>query len=274
MMGLGPRKRWGQNFLINKGAREKLLRILGDPGERELWEIGPGLGAMTHMILPKGYKLKVFEIDPGYVEYLNMVFGEYENFSIVKGDVIKTWKEFQPEKENYPLIIGNLPYNAASAIIGDFIENEFYPPKMVFTIQKEMGQRMTAVPGTKNYSSFSVLCQFAYEIKFVGTLNPGSFYPVPRVSSAIIEMKLRSHIKDVTDRKQFFRLVRSLFSSRRKTIRNNFLNSIFNEEFGWDKISTILESLDIKEGVRAETLTVSQFIDISNQISLLQKLNQ
>ncbi len=269
IMGLGPRKRWGQNFLINSGARQRIVDILEIEKGDHLWEIGPGLGSITKLILEKGADLKCFEIDPGYVEYLKKAFESYSNFNIVQGDVIKKWKEHKnrPPKQ----LLGNLPYNISTSIITTFIESDFVPDNMVFTVQREMGQRMSAKTGSKNYSSFSILCQAACDIKEVGVLKPGSFYPAPGVSSAIITMKCKDRFREIEDKSTFFALIRQLFASRRKTLKNNINLSPLLRSINTGDVYKAFENVGIDIMKRPETVTVEEYINLSKEISKIKK---
>ncbi|MGL1894449.1 MAG: 16S rRNA (adenine(1518)-N(6)/adenine(1519)-N(6))-dimethyltransferase RsmA [Spirochaetaceae bacterium] len=271
IMGLGPRKRWGQNFLINSGARKRIVDLLEMEEGDTVWEVGPGLGSITKIILDRGAELKVFEIDPGYIDYLSKAFATFESFSIVPGDVIKTWKTFREEPPKR--FVGNLPYNISSAIVSSFIENDFVPERMVFTVQREMGQRMTAKPNNKNYSSFSVLCQFACDVKEVGVLKPGSFYPVPGVSSAIMTMVPHKRFRDLSDKETFFKVTRQLFSSRRKTLKNNILLSPYLKKYDTEEVYKAFADADVDITKRAESLSVEKFVDLAKEISKLKTIN-
>ena len=203
LMGLGPRKRWGQNFLVNRGTREKIIRQLDLKKEDRLWEIGPGLGAMTKMLAPCSGDFTAFEIDPGYGEYLGRTMASFKGFRLVSGDILKTWEAEKNDRGMPDKVLGNLPYNAASAIIADFIEKYMLPSRLVLTVQNELGERMKASPGSKTYSSFSILCQSAFDIRDCGVLNPGSFYPVPRVSSRILCLTPHGQFANMRDRHLF-----------------------------------------------------------------------
>ncbi|MBN2618106.1 MAG: ribosomal RNA small subunit methyltransferase A [Spirochaetales bacterium] len=269
VMGLGPRKRWGQNFLINSGARKRIVDLLEVKEDDTVWEFGPGLGSITKVLLDRGVNLKVFEIDPGYIEYLKKAFESYSKFSIVEGDVIKTWKKNRNKVPSR--FVGNLPYNISTDIISSFIENDFLPERMIFTVQREMGQRMTAKPNNKNYSSFAIICQCACEVKEVGVLKPGSFYPVPGVASAIISMVPHKRFRELTkdEKKCFFTIVKQLFTSRRKTLKNNISLSPFLNQFKKDDIYQVFSGLNIDITKRAEDLSVEQYVELAKIISKL-----
>jgi len=263
--GYNALKRWGQNFLINAGARRQILAALElAPGE-PVWEVGPGLGALTHHLVADGHPLTVFEIDPGYAAFLRDEFGEAPaGFQLVEGDVVKTWK-------TQPLsgvkCVGNLPYNAASAIVADFVEGGFFPEVFVVTVQLEMAQRMTATPGNKNYSSFSVLCQSAFVLNDVVTLKPGSFYPAPEVTSRVVRLKPHRKFPGL-DHRRFSIFVRECFSSRRKTLRNNLPGAASALKVSDAALTAAFAAEGIDLGLRAETLAVERFVGVFLRLEL------
>jgi len=262
--GLVPQKKFGQNFLISKEVREYILSVIDIDPRGGVWEIGPGLGNMTTLILEKlkTGKLSVFEIDNGFIEVLKKFFDN--RIEIIEGDFVKTWKKY---KECFGLpnrIFGNLPYNSASMIIASLIEENSVPEKMVFTVQKEAAQRIAAKPGTKDYSSFSVLCQIACDIKIETDIKGGAFFPVPDVTSSLISMTPHARYAAIKDKKIFSRFLRTLFKARRKTIINN-LKALNNTE----AITNILHEENISPGIRAEKLDVSQIVLIFNKINKL-----
>ncbi|MDR2143562.1 MAG: 16S rRNA (adenine(1518)-N(6)/adenine(1519)-N(6))-dimethyltransferase RsmA [Treponema sp.] len=220
--GMGIRKKWGQHFLVNPRARSVLVDAL-DIGDRDgVFEIGPGMGAMTSLLLEKGARVRAFEIDPGFVAVLRELFsgnlsgGEGEaSFTLVPGDVLKTWEQ---NDDGSPYLLGNLPYTIAAVLVGSLIEKGRFFRRMVITVQKEVALRMAAKRGGGNYSSISVLCASVYDIKLLMTLKAASFYPPPRVDSAALLFTLRDGEKNRT---LFAPLVRALFASRRKTAANN-----------------------------------------------------
>ncbi len=163
-LGVRLQKRWGQSFLVNRGAREAIVSLVDPEAEDDVWEIGPGLGTLTALLLPKVRSVAAFEIDRGLVTYLRENFGNWNNFALVTGDVLKTWRSYLREHGTPNKIVGNLPYSCASALIAALAENRVLAEKLVFTVQRELAERMSAQPGNKNYSSFSVLCQTVYRI--------------------------------------------------------------------------------------------------------------
>jgi 16S rRNA (adenine1518-N6/adenine1519-N6)-dimethyltransferase len=261
------RKKFGQNFLINPETRKTLVEALDAKAQDEVWEIGPGLGAMTALLLKKGLKVKAFEIDAGFIRVLKNLFSENKNFTLVEGDVMRTWREHQKA----PFLFGNLPYNIAAALLADFTENGCIFSRMVVTVQKETGLRMAASADSPDYSSFSVLCASAYKIKPLMVIRPSSFYHQPNVDSMAVVLEKKDDQKYPT---VFFPLVRALFASRRKTIKNNlstflssycgkFLQNGLNVQ---ELCASVLHSNSLNGGERAETLELEAFLSLAFSI--------
>ena len=261
--GLAMTKKFGQNFLVSPSGREKLVKLMDLKEGMKVWEIGPGLGAITHMILKENVDLYSFEIDHGFASLLSgPAFGDESRFTLVEGDALKTLfkKKLLPLPDR---IVGNLPYNVGSVMIAKLIENSYLPPLMVFTLQKEVVDRMTAKTGEDDYSSFSVLTQIDYENKLMLKLPRGCFWPQPNVDSAVVVMKRREKsLVDDTLRPVFIPLLRDIFQQRRKTIRNN-LNSSEYGNLGKDKVEEILSLSGLSGNERAEALSWESLLKLS-----------
>ena len=262
--GLGMRKKFGQNFLINPGVRQALVDALDAPAGEAVWEIGPGLGAMTRPLLQRGLSVRAFEIDPGFVCALGRLFAGDPGFALVEGDVMKTW----PTQPPAPYLLGNLPYNIGSALLADFVEKGLFFRRMVVTVQREVALRMAAAPGGADYSSFSVLCASAYRVRPLMVIKGASFYPRPNVDSQGVLFELLEDAEGKPRAKSlpgcFYPLVRGLFSSRRKTIRNNL--AAFLARGGKcaglnpsDAAAALLAKSGLDGGLRAESLRVEDF---------------
>lgn len=266
--GMAMQKKFGQNFLTNEKARVKIIDELDINENSTVWEVGPGLGSMTSEILKRGADLTVFEIDRGFISFLHKFFAEYEakgKFRIIEGDVLKNWKKVHEEKGTPDRFFGNLPYNIAATLIADTIENNVRFEKAVFTVQKEVALRAAAKPGSDDYSSFSILCQWAYDIKPVMDLNGNNFWPKPNVDSRAFEMNIKSDFPCCKNPMLFMKVQRALFSSRRKNIRNNLTGYLSNGELAEKALAQA--GLDPK--LRAETLPASSILllsDILNDI--------
>jgi 16S rRNA (adenine1518-N6/adenine1519-N6)-dimethyltransferase len=268
---MGMQKKFGQNFLINAMARQKLAEATDLKKGMNIWEVGPGLGALTHELLKRNGKVTAFEIDRGFSQTLATIFEEEilnNQLSLITGDFLKTWRD-EIIKHGIPdRFFGNLPYNVAATIIGNLINEGIRFDKSVVTVQKEVALRMEAKPGTKNYSSFSILCQWAYTITTLIDLNSGSFWPRPNVDSRAVVMQKRSDFPSCTHPKHFMELQRSLFISRRKTIKNNLGHFYQNQ----DLASNVLEKANIDPAVRAEALSIPTLLHLSDVSADIQDL--
>lgn len=270
--GFSMQKKFGQNFLVNEDARKRLVDALEVGEGVKVWEVGPGLGSMTSEILERGSDLTVFEIDKGFAGLISQFFEDYSKkgtFKLVEGDVLKTWKK-QLDENNLPdRFFGNLPYNIAATIIADTIENNVRFDKCVFTVQKEVAVRMCAQPGSEDYSSFSVLCNWAYDVKPLLDLTGGNFWPKPNVDSRAVVMNKKEGFPGCNNPKLFVRMQRSLFSSRRKTVRNNLSGFLKNNDLTLQALS----EAGIDPMKRAEVLTIPQMLKLSDVIDKLNSGN-
>ena len=256
--GLGMRKKFGQNFLINPGARQALVDALDAGAGEAVWEVGPGLGAMTSLLLEKGLSVRAFEVDGGFARVLRELFAGNDAFTLVEGDVLKTW----PSQPPAPYLLGNLPYNIAATLLAGLIEQGRLFRRMVVTVQREVAQRMAAVPGSAAYSSFSVLCASAYRVKPLLVIKSASFYPRPNVDSQGVLLELRDDAARTLPA-IFYPLLRQLFSSRRKTAKNNLAG------FMGLSVAAAEEALarcGIDGGRRAEACAFEEFVSLAKTL--------
>ncbi len=262
---MAMQKKFGQNFLVNEDARKRLIDTLDVQKDMTVWEVGPGLGSMTNELLERGVNLTVFEIDHGFARLLPEFFASYvetNHFKLIEGDVLKTWPGYAKENSVPSRFFGNLPYNVAATIIADTINKGFRFDKAVFTIQKEVGQRMNAKPGTDDYSSFSVLCQWAYDVKPIMDLAGGNFWPKPNVASRAVLMTKKEIFPSCENPQLFMKMIRAVFALRRKTIRNNLTKFVTQEQ-----CDAALEISGISPTERAENLTIEKLLSLSDAIN-------
>lgn len=265
--GFAMQKKFGQNFMVNGDARRKIIDELA-PAENELiWEVGPGLGCMTEEIMNRGAIVNAFEIDKGFISLLHQFFEDREKngkFSITEGDVLKTWKKQYAASAAKPSkLFGNLPYNIAATFIAETITEGLFFDKCVFTVQKEVTERIAAASGTENYSAFSVLCQWGYDVKKGIVLSSGNFWPRPNVASQAVTLTKKEVPLVCRDNKLFVRVVHALFASRRKTLFNNIKPLLLKGMDGEE----IFAKCGISKNERAENLSVQQFIAITDVLS-------
>ena len=265
--GFSMQKKFGQNFLINQQARNKLIDALDVSEGTKVWEVGPGLGAMTSGLLEKGVDLTVFEIDRGFISLISQYFESYSqkgSFRIVEGDVLKNWYGQTKDGSQLPQrFFGNLPYNIAASIVADTIEAGIRFEKCVFTVQKEVAVRMAAKAGDADYSSLSVLCNWAYDVKNLIDLSGSNFWPKPNVDSRAVIFTKKEDFPRCQNPKLFIKMQRALFSSRRKTVRNNLQGFLNNNE----KTMLCLKKAGIDPMLRAEVLTIEEMLKLSDVIN-------
>lgn len=261
--GLGMTKKFGQNFLISDNALSRIADLSGVQKGMRVWEIGPGIGALTTKLVSRGASVTAFEIDHGFCRILReKVFCEEDDFTLIEGDALKTWKQVYDTDGEPDLICANLPYNVGSVLIASFIENRMIVPRMVYTLQTEVVKRMCAGRDSDQYSGFSVVTQLDYENKEAMKLRSSNFWPAPNVDSSVVVMERRkTPLIDEQYAQHFLETVRVIFAQRRKTVRNN-LKAVASS----DRIEKALANAGISDTERAERLTTEQILEISKAI--------
>ncbi len=260
--GLSMTKKFGQNFLISLPVLEKIV-ALGELQEgTKVWEVGPGIGALTTKLLQKGAKVTAFEIDHGFCRILReQAYPDNENFRLIEGDALKNWRPIFDKEGTPDLICANLPYNVGSIFIASLIEQRCTPQRMVYTLQSEVVQRMCADRGSSEYSGFSILTNVDYVNKEAFKIKAGCFFPPPKVDSSVVLMNKREkQIVPEEDVKALIVLVRTIFSQRRKTVKNN-LRSL---GLGSEMLDEVLQKAQISLTERAEKLETEQLINLLN----------
>ncbi|MGM0431330.1 MAG: 16S rRNA (adenine(1518)-N(6)/adenine(1519)-N(6))-dimethyltransferase RsmA [Spirochaetota bacterium] len=269
--GMSMNKRFGQNFLISRGGRESIVSELkrAAEGNGVYWEIGPGIGSLSHKVVEFAKELLLFEIDHGFVRLLDQLLSGWPNYTVVEGDVLKTWpKEYERNRQLPDVVFGNLPYNVGASCIASFIERGILPPVMIFTLQKEVVQRMSARPGTKQYSAFTVLCSLDYEVTPLFDLHPGSFYPAPDVVSSVVHMRRRGHsLCTIDERSGCIAFIHTLFSSRRKTALNNIRQKGGYTTQHLEAAGRLFEQFGLDRSVRSERLSPAQIVQLYRLIT-------
>jgi 16S rRNA (adenine1518-N6/adenine1519-N6)-dimethyltransferase len=187
----------------------------------------------------------------------------------VAGDALKQWRSCYAQQAP-EAIIGNLPYSSASALVGAFAEQRLAVPRMVFMIQRELARRMASRPGKKSYSSFSVLCQSAFQVRECFQLRPGSFYPAPEVLSTVVELTPRQSALSAgaAEWAFFLTVLRGLFRSRRKTIRNNLLGANLGAGLSAseEQLVAALQRAGVRPSQRSEELHPGQIAGLAREI--------
>ena len=254
-MGLRPRKGLGQHFLVSPGVLERIADA-ADVGPKDtVVEIGPGLGALTEVLARRAGQVVALELDAELTVALKHVFADQPHVKILHGDAMETnINELVPESKQYKLV-ANLPYYVATAIVRRFLEVTHRPSIIVVTVQKEVAQSMAAPEGKTGL--LGVATQFYGKPKIMGTVRPGSFYPPPKVTSAILRIDVHSSPPvQVSSEKRFFTFVRTGFSAPRKQLKG-VLSQALNVPA--DDVERVLTSVGIDWKRRAETLTLDEW---------------
>ena len=271
-----PLKRLGQNFLIDKGVVKKVVEAAELEPNDAVIEIGPGIGVLTQEIAKKVHlgKVMAIEKDPKMIEILKETLKEFNNIEIIQGDIlnlqllnsklqITNSKQIQNSKfkiQNSFKIVANLPFYLTAPIIRKFLEMEKPPKEMVFVVQKEVAQRICSKPGQMSILAVSV--QFYAETKIIKYISKKSFWPQPKVDSAIIKIVPRRFYVPVLCqfREQFFKIVKAGFSQPRKQLINNLAKQLKIDKI---KIKDWLLQNKIEPSQRAETLTVEDWVNLT-----------
>lgn len=253
----------GQNFLVDGNIVKGICRAGEVTKEDYVLEIGPGFGTMTEEIALNARKVVAVELDERLLPILDDTLGGYHNIEIVHGDILKVDIEDIIEERlgGGPIkVIANLPYYVTTPIIARLIEEDLNIDTIIVMVQKEVADRIVADPGNRKYGSLSVFINFYTYPELVMDVPRTVFMPQPKVDSAVMKLKVKQELPEV-DREIFFKLVRSAFGKRRKTI----LNSLSSGELNLKKkdIRKVLEAANISPNKRAEDLKVEHFAKIS-----------
>lgn len=255
-------KSLGQNFLVDKNFVDKIVDMAEIDGENVL-EIGPGIGTITLEMAEKAKKVVAIEIDKTLIPILHVNLDEYKNVEILNEDILKTDLSEIDKKffngESFKLV-SNLPYYITTPIIEKIVTSDLPCSNMTVMVQKEVADRMVADEKSKDYSSLSVFVKFYCQFLNKFNVPKSVFYPQPKIDSTVLNLKLRVYDENV-DKQTLFALVRSGFNQRRKTILNS-LSKVVDK----DNLKEILKKLDLAENLRAENLSLDDFIKISKSI--------
>jgi 16S rRNA (adenine1518-N6/adenine1519-N6)-dimethyltransferase len=271
--GMRPKKRLGQSFLQDQNIMRKIIAVLDIQSDQTVVEIGAGLGFMTALAAEQARHVIALEVDPSLVMILKDKFKDYRNVEIIQQDVLKYdfSSAVRENAEKNIKILGNVPYYIASPILFRLLDFRRCLSTVVLLLQKEMVDRITAFPGTKDYGIPSVILSMFFRTSREMDVPGSCFYPEPRVNSAVLKMTVRNRpLAVLSDEDLFSRIVRTAFSKRRKTLLNNLRSGPWP---GYDegKISDILQETDIDGGRRAETLSAAEFGLLSNAFSSKEK---
>jgi len=257
----------GQNFLIAPWVPQSIAEDAGVDETAGVLEIGPGIGPLTQQLCLRAKKVCAVELDKRLEPILQQTVGEFDNLEIIWDDVLNqdipalVAEKFPGLR---PMACANLPYYITSPILTALLEADCFDSVTVM-VQKEVAQRIAAKPGTADYSAFTVFCQYYAEPELLFDVPAHCFMPQPKVTSAVISLRVRKERNwGIDDEKVFFRLVRASFAMRRKKLSNGLASGF--PELGKTGAAEVIEAAGFDANVRGETLSISDFAKIANEI--------
>ncbi len=258
----------GQNFLISPWVPQRIAEDSGIHAQTAVLEIGPGIGPLTQQLCLRAGKVCAVEVDRRLEPILQCTVGEFSNLEILWEDILQQdIRQLVSQRfAGMPTVAcANLPYYITSPILTALLEAECFDTVTVM-VQKEVAQRIAARPGTADYSAFTVFCQYYAQPEILFDVPPSCFLPQPKVTSSVISLRIRKVCPwDIDDKQLFFKVVRSSFAMRRKTLQNG-LSAGF-PELGKGGVGEILAACGLPATVRGETLDIPTFAAIANEIS-------
>ena len=258
----------GQNFLIGRWVPERIAEEAGVDETAGVLEIGPGIGPLTQQLALRAGKVCAVEVDERLKPILALTVGEFSNTEILWSDILKqnisalVQEKFPGLR---PMACANLPYYITSPILTALLEAECFRSVTVM-VQKEVAQRIAAQPGSPDYSAFSIFCQYYAQPEILFDVPAGCFLPQPKVTSAVITLKVREEKPwDIPEPEIFFRAVRASFAMRRKKLQNGLASGF--PQLGKAGAAEVIAAAGLPENVRGETLGIPEFARLSKEIS-------
>lgn len=282
--GISPNKRFGQNFLIDQNTLLSIPDIAELTDDDVVLEIGTGTGGLTRLLAERSRHVFTVEVDKKLFEMASDILKLYKNVTIINADILKTKHELNPdipskmlnwlkEQDQFHIkVVSNLPYNISTPVIINLLEGNLPIKLMVLMLQKEITERMAAMPGTREYGILSIITQLFSEVEVVKTLSPQVFWPRPEVYSALVKISVNKekYTGRITDYPFFKKIIHAIFTSRRKTLLNS-LERLKLPNMSRERMKRVIEGMQMDERVRGEILTLDQLINLSESVNNLSK---
>lgn len=260
--GFSLKKKFGQNFIIDENVINSIIDKSKIDKDTLVIEVGPGAGSLTYKLGMSAKNVICYEIDTTLENVLKENTRDLNNVKVIyqdflKANVLDDIKGYEYKKLYF---VANLPYYITTPIIIKIIEDCIPVDKMVFMVQKEVGNRFKALPGSKEYGSLSVYLNYYFDVKKILDISRHVFMPEPNVDSIIVEFSKKENLLAVKNEEVFFKLIRDSFTQKRKTLRNNL------KGYDLEKIEEVLNRHNLDLSVRAEQLSTEIFIEIANNL--------
>lgn len=260
--GLAPKRGFSQNFLVSRTAIDRIVAAVAPAAGETVVELGPGLGTLTAGLLRAGAHVIALEADRDMLNVLGREFGHVGALDVRHGDA--TELDLKSLHAGRVAVAGNLPYAVTGAIFRRLVAQHSSVSRAVFMVQREVRDRLVSGPGTKAYGALTVFTRGVFDVRGVCIVPAGAFHPVPRVDSAVVELRPRATPLDV-DSPPFARTVRAAFEARRKTLRNALLRIATASE-----VDSALAAVGIDGKRRGETLSIDEFAELGAALAQTQ----
>lgn len=263
IMRVKPKKKLGQNFLIDKNIQAKIMDACAFGPADSVLEIGAGRGELTRSIAQAGARVYALEIDASLCSLLRNTLQGFRNVTVIHADVL----DFDPRNDLKGLstklkVIGNIPYYITSPIIGHMLGYRMMIEVMFFTVQKEFAERLAALPGSKAYGSLSCFAQYYTRPQILFTIKRNSFFPAPNVDSSFLRLDIKEKpVPLAPDEAALFIVIRAAFNQRRKTLKNSLRG--FIEPRDLEQFCSVYQ---VPKNTRPEDLSLSDFINLSKYL--------
>ena len=261
--GFNLKKKFGQNFIVDENIITSIINKAEIDSDTLVIEIGPGAGSLTYKMAQYAKNVLCYEIDTTLKNVLGETLKEFSNVEVKYMDFLEANVNEDLKKYDYKklYVVANLPYYITTPIIVKIVEDSIPVDKMCVMVQKEVGDRFKAVPGTKDYGSLSVYINYYFSVKKLLDISRNVFLPKPNVDSIVVEFSKKKDLVKVNNEELFFKLIRDSFNQKRKTLRNNL------KGYELSTIEKVLNKYNLDLSVRAEAMPIEIFIDIANELS-------
>lgn len=260
--GFNFKKNFGQNFIIDENIINSIISNSKIDKDTLVLEIGPGAGSLTYKLGLNAKEVVCYEIDTKVKNILEHNLEGLDNVKVIYEDFLKANVKEELKKHDYNklYVVANLPYYITTPIIIKLIEDDLNVDKIVVMVQKEVGDRFKAKPGSKDYSSLSIFLNYYYDVRKMLDVSKNVFMPKPNVDSIVVEFTKKEELLTLNNKELFFKLIRDSFKQKRKNLRNNL------KDYDLAKISNILAKYNLDLTVRAENISIDIFVDIANNL--------
>lgn len=275
--GFKFKKSLGQNFLVDTNVIRNIIEAAGIDKTSGVIEIGPGMGSLTEQLAKHAKQVLAFEIDQRLIPILGETLSPYDNVTVINEDILKA--DVASAIETYLhhcdeiFVVANLPYYITTPILMGLLEKNLNINSYVVMMQKEVGERLSAIPSTKAYGSLSIAVQYYTDVKRIMVVPKGVFMPPPNVDSLVVKLTTLERPRvDVEDENLFFKLTRGAFVQRRKTILNNYMSLIQDSKEHKSRIIEWLEASGVSPSRRGESLNLNDYAQLSNNMKKYPEL--